>query len=77
MQIVLIEQEMRDKEEALKRCKYYLAWLKQARNPKYKETIWELTQEQFLLEDQLAHYKTVFNLLEEDQETFDSVPKRI
>ena len=77
MQIVQIEREMKDKEEALKRCKYHAAWLKQLRKPEYKETIWQLSQEQFLLEDQIAHYKTVFNLLQEDQEVFDNVPKRI
>jgi hypothetical protein len=77
MQIVLIEREMKDKEEALKRCKYQAAWLKQLKKPEYKETIWQLSQEAFLLEDQLAHYKTVFNLLQEDQEVFDNFPKRI
>lgn len=77
MNIALIEREMRYRKEALKRCQYNVQCLKRARNPEYEKAIWQLSQEAFLLEDQLVHYNTVFNLLKEDQELFDNVPKRI
>jgi hypothetical protein len=77
MKIVLIEREMKEKEAALKRCKYLVECLKKSRKPEHKEVLWQISQEQFLLEDQLAHYKIVFSLLQEDQEMYDSVPKRI
>jgi len=77
MQIVLIEREMKDKEEALRRCRYNVACLKQANNKEYEKAIYELSQEVYMLEDQLEHYRVVFNLLREDQKVFDNVPKRI
>jgi len=51
--------------------------LKRARNSEHKDAIWQLSQEVYLLEDQLSRYDTVFNLLKEDVQVYDDVPKRI
>ena len=77
MQIVLVERELRQKAEALKRCQYNMQCLKRAKNSDYEKAIWQLSQEIFLLEDQLDRYNTVFNLLQDGQEMFDNVPKRV
>jgi hypothetical protein len=77
MQLNLLEREIRYKKDALKRCQYNVQCLKRARNPEYKEAIWQLSQEAYLLEDQLSHYDIVFNLLKEDVQVYDDVPKRI
>jgi hypothetical protein len=77
MNIALIEQEIRHKKEALKRCHYNVQCLRRAKNPEYKEAIWQLSNEEYLLRDQLSRYSTVYNLLKEDRELFDNVPKRI
>lgn len=77
MQLNVLEREMNCKKEALKRCQYNVQCLKKAKNPEYKEAIWQLSQEAYFLEDQLTRYNTVISLLQEDQETFDNVPKRI
>jgi hypothetical protein len=77
MQLNLLEREMRYKKDALKRCQYNMQCLKNARNPGYQEAIWQLSNEAYLLEDQLSRYDVVFNLLKEDVQVYDDVPKRI
>jgi hypothetical protein len=77
MQLATLEREMRYKKEALERCQYNVQCLKRARNPEYREAIWELSNEAYLLEDQLSRYDTVFNLLKEDVQVYNDVPKRI
>jgi len=77
MQLNVLEREMRHKKDALKRCQYNVQCLKRARNSEHKDAIWQLSQEVYLLEDQLSRYDTVFNLLKEDVQVYDDVPKRI
>jgi hypothetical protein len=77
MQLAAIEREMRYKKEALKRCQYNVQCLKRAGNPEYEEAIWQFSNEAYLLEDQLFRYDIVFNLLKEDVQIYDDVPKRI
>ena len=77
MQIGLIERDIKDREQALQTCKHSLSYLKKEDSRKYADTIRALSQEAFYLEDQLQHYRVLFNLLKDDQEKFDEVPKKI
>jgi hypothetical protein len=77
MNIVLIERDIKDREQALQTCKYSLSYLKREGSRKYADAIRALSQEAFFLEDQLHRYRILFNILREDQKKFDEVPKRI
>ena len=77
MKIVLIERDIKDREQALQTCKHSLSYLKKEDSRKYADTIRALSQEAFFLEDQLQHYHVLFNLLKDDQVLYDEMPKKI
>ena len=69
MKIELIERDIKDKEEALIRCRYnQLVYTLGA-----KETLDLSAYEAFYLQDQLNSYRVVLNVLREDQPIHDEM----
>jgi hypothetical protein len=74
MNILVIERDIKTREESLKRCKYNLSIVKRHHK---KEAAQEISAEILLLEDQLEKYHVLFNILREDQPVYDEVLPRV
>jgi len=78
MNISIIERDIKNKEESLRRCKYNVECLcKSPRVAGYQEAIRLVSQEAFYLQDQLDQYYVLFNLLREDQPEYDEMLPRV
>lgn len=74
MQLNLIEQDIKNKEAFLHRCKNsLLACVMQDNNAATKVEIELLSQEAFLLEDQLEQLYSVAAILREEQGSYDEM----
>ncbi len=71
MQLNLIEQDIKSKEESLKRCKSNLLGLET------HDEIKLLSHEVFLLEDQLKMYRTIVGILKEEQGSHDEMLQKV
>lgn len=77
MKLTLIDRDIHYKRDALKRCEYRIKCLKQSNKPEDKQIMHELSQEAFLLQDQLSYYKIIFDLLKEEHNFNDEMSKKI
>lgn len=80
MQLNLIEQDIRNREVVLSRCKTTLGCLlnsPDAANTEYKKAIDLMEQEIFFLSDQLDKYYSVFTFLKEEQGFCDEVLPKV
>jgi hypothetical protein len=74
MQLNLIEQDIKDKEDSLRRCKSnLLGCIMKTNSPETHNEIKLLSQEVFLLEDQLKMYRTIAGILKEEQGSHDEM----
>jgi len=74
MNISIIERDIKNREESLRRCKYDLICMKRAHKT---DAVHELSAEILLLEDQLDRYHVVFNILREEQPSYDEMLPRV
>jgi len=78
MNISIIERDIKNREESLRRCKYNVECLRKSpRAAGHQEDIRLMSQEAFYLQDQLDQYYVLFNLLREDQPEYDEMLPRV
>ncbi len=71
MQLNLIEQDIKSKEESLRRCRSNLLGVEA------HDEIRLLSHEVFLLEDQLKMYRVIVGILKEDQGSYDEMLPKV
>lgn len=77
MQLALIESDIIKREEALKRCKANLQYLRNASQAKKnKEVLKLMEQEAFYLKDQLKQFYVLAAILKDEQGPRDEVFKK-
>ena len=78
MHIALIERDIRNREDALRRCTSNVTCLQRSpRAAEHTEAIRLLSQEAFYLQDQLEQYHTLITFLREEQGVCDEMLPRV
>jgi hypothetical protein len=78
MQITMIERDIINRENALRRCKYNVICLQTSpRASEYAEGIKMLSQEAFYLQDQLDRFYILLDILKEEQGACDEMLPRV
>ena len=78
MQLNLIEQDIKSKEESLRRCKSnLLGCVMKTNSIETHNELRLLSHEIFLLEDQLKMYRTIVGILKEEQGSRDEMLQKV